>query len=111
MSSSTEGDASNSQHQVVSDGPRSGPYLGVQLRAPIVTSGSVFGRDLYTCTRETAIRARWTRGVGEEMSVGVGADAREAYLRSLEKRMVPAVVVRCAQHLLLWGVQEEGLFR
>jgi hypothetical protein len=111
---STEGDVTNSQYglaQAVSDGPRSGPYLGLQLRAPIVTSGAVFGRDLHKCTRETAIRARWTRDVLEDMNVGAGADAREAYLRSLEKRMVPAIVVRCAQHLLLWGVQEEGLFR
>ncbi|THH13214.1 hypothetical protein EW146_g6972 [Bondarzewia mesenterica] len=29
----------------------------------------------------------------------------------LEKRLLPALVVRCAQHLLKWGVEEEGLFR
>ncbi|KAF7321253.1 Rho-GAP domain-containing protein [Mycena kentingensis (nom. inval.)] len=32
-------------------------------------------------------------------------------LWQLEQRLLPALVVRCAQHLLVWGVQEEGLFR
>ncbi|KAJ3897376.1 Rho GTPase activation protein [Lentinula edodes] len=31
--------------------------------------------------------------------------------KALETRRLPALVVRCAQHLLLWGVGEEGLFR
>jgi hypothetical protein len=32
-------------------------------------------------------------------------------IKALECRVLPAVVARCAQHLLIWGVQEEGLFR
>jgi len=79
-----------------------GPYMGVQLRGPIMSSGMVFGRDLKTCWRETPVVSR--------VQAGKGA-GKEKYLRSLEKRRVPAIVVRCVQHLLLWGVQEEGLFR
>jgi hypothetical protein len=30
---------------------------------------------------------------------------------ALESRQLPALVVRCAQHILTWGVQELGLFR
>ncbi|TFY77669.1 hypothetical protein EWM64_g6341, partial [Hericium alpestre] len=29
----------------------------------------------------------------------------------LERRLLPALVVRCAQHLHKWGIEEEGLFR
>ncbi|RDB16894.1 hypothetical protein Hypma_002426 [Hypsizygus marmoreus] len=36
---------------------------------------------------------------------------RRGQLKALEERKLPALVVRCAQHLLIWGVQEEGLFR
>lgn len=45
----------------------------------------------------------------------VGDDRRskkwEGLVRRFETRELPAVVVRCAQHLLIWGVSEEGLFR
>jgi hypothetical protein len=116
VGSSAEADAA-SVHQS-SGSPtsaRDGPHLGQQVRRPIMASGIVFGKDLRTCTRETAIGAgrphlqghrHWGDGVKnwEEREVGT-------YLKTLEKRMVPAIVVRCAQHLLLWGVQEEGLFR
>lgn len=36
---------------------------------------------------------------------------KQGLVKRLENREVPAVVVRCAQHVLIWGVQEEGLFR
>ena len=29
----------------------------------------------------------------------------------LQERLLPALVLRCAQHLMVWGIQEEGLFR
>ena len=29
----------------------------------------------------------------------------------LQDRLLPALVLRCVQHLLAWGIQEEGLFR
>ena len=32
-------------------------------------------------------------------------------LRVLEERRLPALALRCAQHLVKWGTQEEGLFR
>ena len=32
-------------------------------------------------------------------------------LRALEERRLPALALRCAQHLVKWGTQEEGLFR
>jgi hypothetical protein len=94
----------------------SGPLLGVLLRGPmrnrssgtLATSGVVFGRELTRCVRDTAI---W---VGKEDD-GAKASGRRFMgrpeLMVYERRMLPAVVVRCAQHLLLWGMQEEGLFR
>ncbi|KAK0213069.1 hypothetical protein DFS33DRAFT_1286233 [Desarmillaria ectypa] len=99
-----------------------GPFLGRKVRGPTRTKsggtravgGIVFGRDLRAATRDTAI------GVGVSFSAAdlesVKGDVRSGdvdkdHLEPLEGRMVPAVVVRCAQHLLLWGIQEEGLFR
>ncbi|TCD62204.1 hypothetical protein EIP91_007237 [Steccherinum ochraceum] len=85
----------------------SGPNLGTKLRgarlnaagSPII-GGLVFGRKLDICVQQTAIE----RG-SEELPP-------DAYgIRPLEARALPALVVRCAQHLLQWGVQEEGLFR
>ncbi|KAK0455443.1 uncharacterized protein EV420DRAFT_570366 [Desarmillaria tabescens] len=99
-----------------------GPFLGQKVRGPMRTKsggtgavgGVVFGRDLRAATRDTAV------GVGVSFSAAdlesVKGDVRSGdvdkdHLEPLEGRMVPAVVVRCAQHLLLWGIQEEGLFR
>ena len=36
---------------------------------------------------------------------------QDGSVKPLEERMLPALAVRCAQHILKWGVQEEGLFR
>jgi hypothetical protein len=91
-----------------------GPSLGTMLRGGlrnkngVVTSGVVFGKVLKKVTRETGV------SVGMEMgSVSVGGERmkKEGLVLELEKRLLPAIVVRCAQHLLIWGVQEEGLFR
>ena len=88
----------------------SGPSLGTMLRGGlrnkngVVSSGVVFGKALRTATRDTGVN------VGKEMSVG-GGRVKEGLVLELEKRLLPAIVVRCAQHLLIWGVQEEGLFR
>ncbi|CDO78167.1 hypothetical protein BN946_scf184467.g6 [Trametes cinnabarina] len=90
----------------------SAPHLGRRLRGPRVSDsgraagGLVFKRDLRTCVRETAI---------EEMKIRLAsgqpvADGRSAF-KPVEARLLPALVVRCAQHILRWGVQEEGLFR
>ncbi|KAH8119234.1 hypothetical protein DFH11DRAFT_1563702 [Phellopilus nigrolimitatus] len=72
-----------------------GPNLGRRVRAPLHT-GLVFGRDLALCVRDTAVGD----GIGEETE-----------MLSLKGRLLPALVTRCAQHIVKWGVQEEGLFR
>lgn len=114
----------NSANSSISDSeaPPPGPYLGKQLRGAMrgkragsgAAGGIVFGRDLASVTRETAV------GVGVQFSAAdlnsvLGPDrigsVDKDHLQMLEKRMLPALVVRCAQHLLLWGIQEEGLFR
>ena len=90
----------------------SGPSLGTLLRGGlqnkngVVTRGVVFGKVLKKVTRETGVN------VGKKMeSVGGERVKKEGLVLELEKRLLPAIVVRCAQHLLIWGVQEEGLFR
>lgn len=69
-----------------------------------MAGGLVFGRDLWTCVQQTAIDS-----VQQQLEYGDYAD--HVTKRPLEERMLPALVVRCAQHLRLWGLQEEGLFR
>ena len=90
-----------------------GPSLGTMLRGGLrnkngsLSSGVVFGKALKIVTRETGVNVG--KGVGS-MSVGRGG-LKEGLILELERRLLPAIVVRCAQHLLIWGVQEEGLFR
>ena len=89
-----------------------GPCLGSRLRGPrrtasgsYVAGGLVFGRELETCVNDTAIDSTL---IAKEL----GTQSEEPMeKRPLEKRLLPALVLRCAQHLLKWGVQEEGLFR
>ncbi|KAI0829687.1 hypothetical protein BC628DRAFT_1358220 [Trametes gibbosa] len=90
-----------------------GPQLGRQLRAPKLSSsgmslanGLVFKRDLATCVRETAIQE-----VQSLLASGDQDVASHVGFKPLESRLVPALVVRCAQHIIRWGIQEEGLFR
>ncbi|THH07496.1 hypothetical protein EW145_g3333 [Phellinidium pouzarii] len=75
-----------------------GPNLGRRMRASSHpgSRGIVFGRDLSQCVQDTAI----------EGNIGGKGD-----MLKLEGRRLPALVTRCAQHILKWGVQEEGLFR
>ncbi|KAI1796469.1 RhoGAP-domain-containing protein [Ganoderma leucocontextum] len=81
-----------------------GPQLGRRLRGPKLSSsglsivgGLVFKRDLRSSVRETAIDDVLIRLVGEEKE-------EEAFgYRPLESRLLPALVVRCAQHILRWG--------
>ncbi|KAJ6586893.1 hypothetical protein DFH09DRAFT_1027807 [Mycena vulgaris] len=97
-----------------------GPTLGKRLRGPLkVTStganagGVVFGGRLKVVVNETAVTAGGRRGrdMEDANSPFKQANAGLPLLKALEHRMLPALVVRCAQHLLIWGVQEEGLFR
>ncbi|TFK44206.1 hypothetical protein BDQ12DRAFT_717378 [Crucibulum laeve] len=94
--------------------PPPGPVLGRMVRPPLklssgaVATGVVFKRDLRTVVRETAVGVGCAPGsVDAERGVPAGREE----LKELEQRRLPALVVRCAQHLLIWGVQEEGLFR
>jgi hypothetical protein len=105
----------------------SGPVLGKRLRGPLrARSGVVFGRDLKSVVRETGIGVgkpkawggRWksweedTDVTGHDGGdLGMMTSTTREQLKVLEERKLPALVVRCAQHLLLWGIQEEGLFR
>ena len=93
------------------------PVLGVLLRGPLrnrrgapATSGVVFHRDLTRCVRDTAI---WVgkEDIGNQRESDTEELIGRPELLIYERRMLPALVVRCAQHLLVWGVQEEGLFR
>lgn len=75
-----------------------GPNLGTMLRPPFRRftqgGGLVFGRPLAECVRDTK----------PLVVVGGHEDAVEA-------RYIPALVLRCVQHLEKWGLPEEGLFR
>lgn len=103
-----------------------GPIIGKRLRGPVrfspkgasVAGGLVFGRDLKTCVRDTAIDSvRNALRVKEfDNSTIRDADSTASNVPSvpslpLESRRLPAIVVRCAQHILTWGIQELGLFR
>lgn len=86
----------------------SGPNLGTKLRGPKlntsrapIAGGLVFGRKLDICVQQTAINCD-SKASSQEGASGI---------KPLEDRALPALVIRCAQHLLQWGVQEEGLFR
>jgi len=86
-----------------SEGP-SGPDLGHMVRSPLRQKGGVvFGKELRIVVRHTAIKFT---GVGDAEGT-----VTKDNLAPLEARQLPAIVARCAQHILLWGVQEEGLFR
>ncbi|KAJ7462257.1 RhoGAP-domain-containing protein [Mycena galericulata] len=100
--------------------PAQGPILGKRLRGPLkVTStgalvgGVVFGGRLKIVVNETAVTVGGRRGrdIEDERPLETRGNRALPLLKLLERRMLPALVVRCAQHLLIWGVQEEGLFR
>ncbi|KAJ7725852.1 hypothetical protein DFH07DRAFT_1066827 [Mycena maculata] len=97
-----------------------GPTLGKRLRGPLkvtssgaLVSGVVFGGRLKIVVNETAVTVGGRRGrdIEDDRSFGKQGIGALPLLKLLERRMLPALVVRCAQHLLIWGVQEEGLFR
>jgi len=69
----------------------------------LAKGGVVFGRSLSAAVGDTGVY------VGNPPGKREGGP--EGLVRELEERSLPAVAVRCAQHILLWGVQEEGLFR
>ncbi|KAG2150832.1 hypothetical protein DEU56DRAFT_728527 [Suillus clintonianus] len=102
------------------------PILGKRLRGPVrlsprgagVAGGLVFGRDMKICVRDTAIDSVRTALRAKEFDSSATHDADSTLSgapsvpsAALESRRLPALVVRCAQHILTWGVQELGLFR
>lgn len=102
------------------------PILGKRLRGPVrlsprgagVAGGLVFGRDMKTCVRDTAIDSVRAALRAKEFDSSATHDADitpssapSVPSAALECRQLPALVVRCAQHILTWGVQELGLFR
>jgi hypothetical protein len=101
----------------------------------------VFGRPLRDCVAETAVvrtieitsrssiekRFRNSQSESHLSELGAIAGGRGTVVLSssvmsiavekivdihaLEERRLPALALRCAQHLVKWGIQEEGLFR
>lgn len=75
-----------------------GLSLGTMLRPPFRRlaqgGGLVFGRPLADCVRDT------------KPLVVVGG-----HEDGIEARFIPALVLRCVQHIERWGLTEEGLFR
>ena len=68
----------------------------------------VFGRRLADCVRNTAVDdVKQKLLSGEYYGDGWESDK----IPPLQERLLPALVLRCVQHLMTWGVQEEGLFR
>lgn len=92
----------------------SGPNLGLMVRAPLVKKSSgpglVFGRDLRSVTKTTGIGVGVSGYIGDVRRHDRKSSLKDT-LQALDSRLLPALVVRCAQHMLIWGVQEEGLFR
>ncbi|KAF9501652.1 RhoGAP-domain-containing protein [Pleurotus eryngii] len=90
-----------------------GPLLGPCLRPPTGRGRLLFKRPLKDGFNEAPVVPRSERhdvADGEVQSFD-GSGVSSSVLEDLESKRVPALVVRCAQHLLIWGVQEEGLFR
>jgi hypothetical protein len=81
--------------------------LGRRLRYPS-KKRNVFGSELKTAVKETKVVVQENDAVD---AVEGSPSRKDGLILALECRVLPAVVVRCAQHLLIWGVQEEGLFR
>ncbi|KAH7875370.1 uncharacterized protein C8R40DRAFT_1103808 [Lentinula edodes] len=101
-----------------------GPSLGTQIRSPLrktaggaaVAGGIVFGRPLTVVVKETSVgrSPNYDSSSGfdrSKMTMETLGTITKKQSKALETRRLPALVVRCAQHLLLWGVGEEGLFR
>jgi len=83
--------------------------FGRIMRGPLsIGGGAVFGRRLVDCVRDTAVdEVKQKLLSGEYYGEGWEADK----IPPLQDRLLPALVLRCTQHLLAWGIQEEGLFR
>ena len=78
------------------------------MRAPLsVGGGVVFGVRLADCVRNTAVDDVKQKFLSGEYYKGWEDDK----IPPLQERLLPAIALRCVQHLLTWGIHEEGLFR
>ena len=83
--------------------------FGRIMRGPLMAGGGVvFGARLADCVRNTAVD-----DVKQKLLSGeyYGEGWENDKIPPLQERLLPAIVLRCVQHLLAWGIQEEGLFR
>ena len=78
------------------------------MRGPLsVGGGVVFGIRLADCVRNTAVDDVKQKFLSAEYYEG-----REDHkIPPLQERLLPAIALRCVQHLMTWGIHEEGLFR
>ncbi|KZP17966.1 RhoGAP-domain-containing protein [Athelia psychrophila] len=94
-----------------------GSFVGRCIREPLRDGGMVFGRELKRCVAETALQAAPSPSAApdnrpQHHRTASGSKTHKGDdVTELESRRLPALVVRCTQHILTWGVQEEGLFR
>lgn len=86
--------------------PAPGPDLGHMLRGPLNDArggrGHVFGCPLKEGVDTTHVVLEQRSTVHDEQC---------ADLLPLQDRQLSALALRCSQHILAWGVHEEGLFR
>ena len=83
--------------------------FGRIMRGPLSSGGAmVFGRRLADCVRDTAVDDVKQKLLSGEYYVDGWENDK---VPPLEERLLPAIVLRCVQHLLAWGIKEEGLFR
>ncbi|KAF9071663.1 hypothetical protein BDP27DRAFT_1321691 [Rhodocollybia butyracea] len=120
VSSSGGGSTSDSDAFLVP----AGPSLGTQIRGSLrnasggpLFGGILFGRTLSLVVQETAVGvgiSDYVAGANFERfrpTMPTPGTMTKEESTAMETRRLPALVVRCAQHLLVWGVEEEGLFR
>ncbi|KIY44487.1 RhoGAP-domain-containing protein [Fistulina hepatica ATCC 64428] len=119
--------ANGSTSDCASPSPTPSPSLGTRIRGHLPNPGGdgpsggyVFGKPLAFVVINTAVSSaalsmprsstdsgRFPIGLGSLRKMSI----KRGDLRALDTRRLPALVVRCVQHILTWGIQEEGLFR
>lgn len=107
MTSSTTSSTSDSDQY--SEAGNGGPFLGRPLRRAIQAGGLVFNHDLADCVRMTRAVDQQESDTAADLDLDFEVLGAEVFAR----RQLPALVRRCAEHIIKWGVggDEEGLFR
>lgn len=95
-----------------------GPKLGTMLRPPFRPinqgGGLIFGRPLADCVRDTkalVLLESHSRAKSEDEDTNAEDELAERAVVAVEARYIPALVLRCVQHIEQWGLMEEGIFR